>query len=245
MPCYTLWVRQIGCRTASENAAGGDLGKKRTSMAKLTGALLSFASSGSIAKTLVYSKWKGRPYARQHVVPANPQTSAQTLTRNAFGWLQAVFAFGTASFVSTWQLVATGQVLTDRNAWTKANLSTLRPATDITGILFSAGAKGGLPPGGIAVAPGATQLTVTLTAPALPSGWTITQGIAVAVASQNPQSGTLYTMHEAVDESSPYACIITGLTTAQEYEVGGWFEFLKPDGSVAYGASLQSTGTPT
>jgi hypothetical protein len=214
-------------------------------MAKLTGALLSFAASGSIAKTLVFSKWKGRPYARQHVNPANPQTSAQQETRNAFSWLQAVFAFGTAQFVATWQLVATGQVLTDRNAWTKANLPTLRPATDITGILFSAGAKGGLPAASIAVANGAGQLTVTLGAPSLPSGWTITQAIAVAVASQNPQSGTLFSMHEATDMTAPYAPIITGLTPAQAYEVGGWFEFLKPDGTVAYGASLQGTGTPT
>ena len=214
-------------------------------MAKLTGALLSFASSGSIAKTLVYSKWKGRPYARQHVNPANPRTSAQVLTRNAFTWLTKVFGFGTAQFVATWQLAATGQVLTDRNAWVKANLPTLRPATDITGILFSAGAKGGLPPASIAVAAGAGQLTVTLGTPALPTGWTITQAIAVAVASQDPQSGTLYTMTEAVDASTPYAPVITGLTPAQAYEVGGWFEFTKPDGTTAYGASLQGTGTPT
>jgi hypothetical protein len=214
-------------------------------MAKITGALLSFASSGSIAKTVVYSKWKGRPYARQHVTPANPNTAAQQETRNAFSWLQSVFAFGTAGFVSTWQLVATGQVLTDRNAWTKANLPTLRPATDITGILFSAGAKGGLPPASIAAAAGTAQITVTLGAPALPSGWSIVEAIAVAVASQNPQSGTLFTMSEATDNSAPYAPVITGLTTAQSYEVGGWFKFLKPDGSTAYGASLQGTATPT
>lgn len=214
-------------------------------MAKLTGALLSFASSGSIAKTLVYSKWKGRPYARQHVVPANPQTSAQQLTRNAFRWLQAVFAFGTAQFVATWQLVATGQVLTDRNAWTKANLPTLRPATDITGILFSAGAKGGLPPASIAVTPGAGQLSVALGSPALPTGWAITQAIAVCLASQDPQTASMYTMTEAVDASSPYTCVLTGLTPTVPYEVGAWFEFTKPDGSVAYGASLQGTGTPT
>jgi hypothetical protein len=147
--------------------------------------------------------------------------------------------------VATWQLVATGQVLTDRNAWTKANLSTLRPATDITGILFSAGAKGGLPAASIAVTAGTAQLTVTLGAPSLPSGWTIVQAVAVAVASQNPQSGVLYSMHEAVDTTAPYAPIITGLTTGQSYEVGGWFEFMKPDGTSAYGASLQATGTPT
>lgn len=214
-------------------------------MAKLTGALLSFGSSGSIAKTLVYSKWKGRPYARQHVVPANPRSSAQMETRNAFKWLQSVFAFGTANFVATWQLFASGQVLTDRNGWTKANLPTLRPATDITGILFSAGAKGGLPTAGVTVTPGATELTVAVTEPALPTGWTITQAIAVALPSQNPQSGVLFTMTEGIDTSSPYSIVLTGLETAQSYEVGAWFEYAKPDGSIAYGPSSQATGTPT
>lgn len=215
-------------------------------MAKTTAPTLSFGASGSLAKSMVYSKWKGRPYVRQHVVPANPQTSAQQLTRNAFSWLQSVFAFGTSNFVSTWKAYAQGQVLTDRNGWTKTNLPTLRPATDITGIVFSAGAKGGLPPAGISVTPGSGTLTVTLTAPALPAGWTITQSICACVRSQNPQSGVLFTMTEAVDTTAPYSGnVLSGLTSSQSYEVGGWFQFLKPDGTTAYGASLQTTGTPS
>jgi hypothetical protein len=214
-------------------------------MAKTTAPALSFGASGSIAKSMVYSKWKGRPYVRQHVIPANPQTSAQMLTRNAFAWLQSVFAFGTSLFVATWQAYATGQVLTDRNGWTKSNLPTLRPATDITGILFSAGAKGGLPTAGIAATAGANQITVVLTAPALPTGWTITQGIAVCLPSQNPQSGVLFTMTEGFDATTPYSIVLTGLTAAQSYEVGGWFQYAKPDGSVAYGPSSQTTATPT
>lgn len=208
--------------------------------------MLSFGGSGTLAKSIVYSKWRGRPYARQHVIPANPRSSDQTLTRNAFKWLQSIFAFGTSNFVSTWTLAAQGQVLTNRNAWTKANLPTLRPATDITGILFSGGAKGGLPAASIAAAAGVATLTVTLGAPALPSGWTITQAIAVAVRAQNPQSGVLFTMTEATDVSSPYSGLaLTGLVSGQVYEVGSWFEYMKPDGTTAYGASLQTTGTPT
>ena len=49
-------------------------------MAKVTGGLLSLSSSGSIADTLTFSKWKGRPYVRQRVVPANPQSTAQQTT---------------------------------------------------------------------------------------------------------------------------------------------------------------------
>jgi len=43
-------------------------------MSKLTGPLLSFGARGQIGKAMVTSTWKGVPYARQYVVPANPQT---------------------------------------------------------------------------------------------------------------------------------------------------------------------------
>ena len=50
-------------------------------MAKLRGPLFSLSATGAIAKTLVYFGWKGLKVARQYVVPANPQTSAQTTQR--------------------------------------------------------------------------------------------------------------------------------------------------------------------
>lgn len=50
-------------------------------MAKTTAPLLSLDASGQIAKTLVASKWKGRQYMRRYVIPANPQTTAQTAQR--------------------------------------------------------------------------------------------------------------------------------------------------------------------
>ena len=53
-------------------------------MAKLTAPLLSLGASGKIADTLVMATWKGIPYARQYVIPANPKTTDQTNQRNAF-----------------------------------------------------------------------------------------------------------------------------------------------------------------
>lgn len=50
-------------------------------MGKTTAPLLSFDARGSIAKTLTFSKWKGKAYARQHVTPANPNTTAQQTQR--------------------------------------------------------------------------------------------------------------------------------------------------------------------
>lgn len=56
-------------------------------MARLTAPLLSLGASGSIAKSLVYSTWKGIPYARVHVIPANPKSVGQQEVRGVFATL--------------------------------------------------------------------------------------------------------------------------------------------------------------
>lgn len=58
-------------------------------MSKLTGPCLSLSASGKLANALVYSVWKGINYARQYVIPANPQTAAQTTQR---GYLTSALA---------------------------------------------------------------------------------------------------------------------------------------------------------
>lgn len=46
-------------------------------MAKLKAPAVSFGAHGKIAKTLVMSEWKGRPYVREYQVPHNPRTEKQ------------------------------------------------------------------------------------------------------------------------------------------------------------------------
>ena len=53
-------------------------------MAIVTAPLLSLGASGKIADTLVASVWKGIPYMRQYVIPANPKTVDQVAHRAAF-----------------------------------------------------------------------------------------------------------------------------------------------------------------
>ena len=53
-------------------------------MAKVKAPLLSLGATGKLAKTLVFSTWKGIKTAREYVVPANPQTAAQTAQRTLF-----------------------------------------------------------------------------------------------------------------------------------------------------------------
>lgn len=53
-------------------------------MAKLTAPLFSFSARGQLAKTLVYSGWKGIDDVRSYVVPANPRSAGQLTQRGYF-----------------------------------------------------------------------------------------------------------------------------------------------------------------
>lgn len=51
-------------------------------MAKVSGPLFSLDARGQVGKAIVFSFWKGVNYVRQHVVPANPQSTDQTAVRD-------------------------------------------------------------------------------------------------------------------------------------------------------------------
>jgi hypothetical protein len=214
-------------------------------MAKTTAPLLSFDAAGTIAKTQVYSRWKGRPYVRRYQIPANPNSSEQQLTRNSFRWLQAVYKIAPALVTAPWDLYARGLVMTGRNAFTKANNSTLRTASDLSVFTMSPGALGGLAPTAVVATPGSGQLSIAITAPSVvPTGWTIYSGVAAVIKDQDPQSDVDYTITAGEDLTSTYAVVLTGLD-AVLYQVFGWFKWNRPDGSFAYSPSVQTSGTPS
>lgn len=55
-------------------------------MAKLKAPLFSLGASGQLGKALVFFPWKGLNLVREHVVPSNPRSTAQTTQR---GYLTA------------------------------------------------------------------------------------------------------------------------------------------------------------
>jgi len=73
-------------------------------MAKVSAPFLSLSAGGKFADTLVAARWKGIPYMRQYVVPANPKTTAQVAHRALF----------TAS-VLFWQTIKTDALMV--TAW--------------------------------------------------------------------------------------------------------------------------------
>lgn len=214
-------------------------------MAKPTAPLLSFDASGTIAKTQVYSRWKGRSYVRRHVIPANPNTTAQQATRNVFSTSSAIWKQGPSLLTEVWNLFATGQVLTGRNAFIGSYTRNLRSKTDFTDFVFSPSAKGGLAPLTITVTAGSTNLSVAMTVPAPPTGWTLAASVAAAIPNGNPATTTAVIITAGTVVATPWTVLLTGLIALQEYRVGAWLKWTKPDTSTAYGASISTTGTPT
>jgi len=214
-------------------------------MAKTTAPALSFGASGQIAKTMVYGTWKGRSYVRRHVVPANPQTSEQTLTRNAFSFLQSAYKYGPALFTDPWEAYAKGAVMTARNAFSKFNLGNIRPEVDLDLITLSPGALGGPPPSAAVATPGNDTMSIAITAPAsLPTGWTIYSAIGACIKDQDPQSGVEYAITADEDLTSTYAVVLNGLTNGV-YQYRAWLKWNRPDGSFAYSPDIGGQTTVT
>lgn len=211
-------------------------------MAKTIAPLLSFDASGAIAKTQVYSTWKGRPYVRRYVVPSNPNTSEQQLTRKVFSWLNNVWKFMPANVQAAWEAYAQTNRFTGINGFIKINNGPLRTETDLVNMTISPSARSGLIADNVTPTPAAGQITVALTAPAVPAGWTVVSAFAACILDQDPQTGTDYAWVSGADTTSAYSIVLSGLA-AGDYLVGGWFSYLKPDGVTAYGRSVQSIVT--
>jgi len=214
-------------------------------MAKLTGPLLSLGARGSVADTVTFSRWRGRPYARQKVIPGDPNTAEQQLTRNAFAFLQAVYKVAPPLFTAPWGAYATGKVLTDRNAFVKFNLPVLRDTATLDAFVASPGALGGLPPTAVVATPGDDQLSIAITAPELPTGWTIQGAVAVAIREQDPDSGVLYTITAGEDLTSTYTVVLTGLASAVEYQYRGFLRWVRPDLQIAYSPAIGGQASTT
>lgn len=215
-------------------------------MSKLIAPLLSFGAGGQLAKTAVYSSWKGIPYARRYVVPANPRTTAQQVTRNMFRTLNQIWLLMPAIGKEPWNARAQGRPLTGVNAFIQSNIrgvDTEAPPTDWGDFIGSAGAKGGLPPASLGVTPAATTLTAAIGAPAIPTGWTIEAAQGICFLDGNPEQGLVGTIQAQEDDTSTYSLVFTGLVSANDYVVSVWLKWKRPDETFAYSTSLTDLAT--
>jgi len=82
---------------------------------------MSIDASGTLADTLTFSKWKGRPYARVRVIPANPKSTGQIGMRSSFRFLSQIWAGLTAANKATWESRASAAAIATFNAFMSYN----------------------------------------------------------------------------------------------------------------------------
>lgn len=214
-------------------------------MAQLTGPLMSLKASGTIAKTLVYSRWKGIDYARTRVIPANPQSVSQTQTRTVFTFLQDLYKRMPSIAREPWIASAVGNPFTPTNQFLSKNVAPLREEIDLANLVFSPGALGGSPPTGIVTTPGSGQLSVAVSTPTPPTGWTLTAAQGMVVRDQDPHLAIVEAPHAIEDLTSTYTLVFTGLTSGEDYRIGVWLKWLTSTGNIAYSVAVNDLDTPT
>jgi len=72
-------------------------------MVKVQGPAMSLDASGSLAGAIVFSKWKGRNYVRERVIPSNPKSGGQVGVRAMFKFLAQDWQNRTAGEQATWE----------------------------------------------------------------------------------------------------------------------------------------------
>jgi hypothetical protein len=83
--------------------------------------MMSMDASGTIADTATFSKWKGRNYVRQRVIPSNPQSGPQTGIRAMMKFLSQIWAGLTTGNKATWDTRAALTNISAFNAFTSYN----------------------------------------------------------------------------------------------------------------------------
>lgn len=215
-------------------------------MSKTTAPLLSFNGAGQLGKTMVYASWKGVPYVRRYVIPANPQSPDQTDTRTIFRFLSQAYANLPSIAREPWEAYAKGKPLTGRNGFMGVNTRRLRKptvATDLTLFLGSAGALGGPPPVSITPTPGANNISYAVDVPAAPTGWSLAAAQGLILLDQDPTDEFAGYAAAIEDDTSTYALNFTGLTGTTDYAASIWLKWLKPGGAFAYSIALTDIGT--
>lgn len=220
-------------------------------MAKVRGPLLSISARGGIGKSQVYASWRGVPYARQYVTPSNPRSAAQVTTRGTFESIDAQWKrmFGLSQ--APWDAASKGRPFTGRNKLISDNLPVLRGDPDMSDWVASPGNGGGLPPTALVAASTANpgELTVDVSAGQVPLGWTLDAVVGHVFLDRDPATNPTDFVVEQEDAAPvPEAAntlLFTGLQSAVQYVAAGWLRWIRPDGTIAYGPSLSTFGTPT
>ena len=140
-------------------------------MATLKGPLMSMEASGSVAGQLTFAKWKGRPYVRSLVVPANPKSKSQTATRSMMRFLTQAWAALNTVAQGSWKTLADSMSFSPFNAFVQANMKVWTQLDSPSQATPAAKAHTAGVLGNESAAGGVGQLTGALTITTLNQNW--------------------------------------------------------------------------
>lgn len=90
-------------------------------MATVKGPLFSVEASGTVASSIVFSRWKGRPVVRKHTVPSNPRSVLQISVRAVMRFLSTNYFNLTATEKAAWLSIANSDAISQINAFARHN----------------------------------------------------------------------------------------------------------------------------
>ncbi len=142
-------------------------------MAVVKAPLLSLEASGKLGNALVFSKWKGRPYVRTLVTPANPKSGGQVGMRAMFKWLSQKWNAVSAADKATWEERADQAIVSPFNAYMSYNQFRWRDFLAPT--MADPAGVADTPPteGALSAAAGVRSITVTQPITVAADGWGI------------------------------------------------------------------------
>lgn len=200
-------------------------------------------ASGRFGGT-VHSNWKGVDVVRRFAAPSNPNSSNQQLVRDTFRNLTKMYQMLPTYHAAAIAAYAEGKKFIARNDFIGRNLPTLYLQADWANLVATPPFAGAVPPSNFQAVGGAGSITTTITIPTPPTGWTVTRGVAGCIKDNQPSDSSLtysqLTVVENGDATDPYTPTLSGLA-AGDYFAWGFVEYVAPDGSTRYSASLMDT----
>ena len=112
-------------------------------MARVNAPLMSLDASGTLAKAIVFSKWKGRPYVRTRVIPANPKSALQTGMRSGLAGAPPLWQGMSDAEKLAWKTAVGGEAISGYNLFCREGQQNLR--NDFAYSKAPAGAREGTP----------------------------------------------------------------------------------------------------
>lgn len=208
-------------------------------MAKVTAPLFGFSATGTIAKSVTFGSWKGVPYARQRVTPANPRSQGQTATRSVFSAMSLAWKSVPGVVASVFADAVQGKPETSRNRFIGSNVSALREQTDLSALILSPGTRSAPGIGALVGVAGslAGEIDLTYGVPTLPTGWTLDKAHIIAIPDALASDIAEWSFTAFTDEPATGSITLDGLTASTAYAVCAFLEVTRPDGRIAYSAS--------